>query len=311
MLSKFVNKFLLLGILTTLLSCSSRTEPPLSTPTPSTSSNTEVIVIGDVSNNPAKKIQRYQPMADYLGTKLNQFNIGIGEVKVAPDFKIMAKWLKAGEVDIYFDSLYPAMIVSELSEAKPILRRWKKGSSDYYTIFFTMKNNGINSLADLKGKIIAFDDNRSTSGYMLPLAYLIEANLNPVEKNSEMQTVKTNEVGYIFSDDDENSIQWVISKKVNAAAVDNQTFLEIPEETRAQMVILGQTEKVPRQVVVVRPDIDPQLLAEIKTIFTTMHENPEGQETLKLFERTTKLDEFPIEGNIDRMRELYELVQNY
>lgn len=305
-------KLIFFSIAAVVVGCNSQATAP-STPTSSPSPTPQaqgVIAIGDISNNPSKKIKRYQPMADYLAERLKQFNIGVGEVKVAADMQTMIAWLKSGEVTLYFDSPYPAMIVSDKSGAQPILRRWKDGVAEYNTVFFVMKDSGISSLQDLQGKVIAFDEIQSTSGYMLPKAYLLSTGLKPVEKKSAEDVVSADEVGYIFSDDDENSIQWVISGKVTAAAVDTETFAEIPEENRQAMSVIAQTEKVARHVVMARPGLPAEQIAAIKTILLDMDKTPEGQAVLKEFEGTAKFDDFPPDADITKMRKLYEQVQD-
>ncbi|NEQ82927.1 MAG: phosphate/phosphite/phosphonate ABC transporter substrate-binding protein [Moorea sp. SIO2I5] len=311
MLTKLLGKVMLVGLLTSLVSCTQPAEQSNPSLEPSTiSEDTKVIVLGDISKNPAKKIRRFQPLANYLADKLSQFDINTGEVKIASDFPTMISWLKEGEVHLYFDSLYPAMRINQESGAQPILRRWKRGDAEYHTIIFTMKDRGIKSLADLKGKKVAFDDRQSTSGYMLPMAYLIEAGLKPNEKGSASDVVAANEVGYIFSDDDENTIQWVISSKADAGAVDNQTFEQVPKEVKDAMTILAETDKVPRQVVMVPGNMDPELMAQLKSILSTMHNDPKGKEVLTKFQKTAKFDEFPTLQGLERMQQLYNIVEN-
>ena len=271
---------------------------------------TGTIVVGDVTSQPAKKIKRFQPLADYLAANLGEFGIGIGEVKVAPDVEAMASLLKSGQVDIYFDSPFPAMLVSELSDAQPILRRWKGGDAAYYTVIFAMADSGITSLDDLRGYKIAFDDPTSTSGYVLPIVHMMEAGLNMKKKESPDESVEPDEVGYVFSQDDQNNIQWVISGRVDAAAIDHRSFLNIPPESREAMTVLAETEKVARHVVLVRGGLDPELVEQIQQILLGMDQSPEGREVMEKFEETTKFDNFPTGGDIARMRELYEKVKN-
>ncbi|MGK7917144.1 MAG: phosphate/phosphite/phosphonate ABC transporter substrate-binding protein [Prochloraceae cyanobacterium] len=311
MLPRFFRKVAWLGILIALASCNSQPTPKRSTsPQVTNPQVTKVIVLSDISSNPGKKIRRFQPLADYLAANLSQFEIGTGQVKVAPDLATMVQWLKEGKVDLYFDSPYPAMRAIDASGAQPILRRWKGGDADYYTVIFTLKSSGISSVSELKGKMMALDHRFSTSGYMLPVTYLLKAGLNLREKNSASATVAAEEVGYVFSDEDENSIEWVISKKVAAGAVDSKTFAGISEEVRSQTTILAQTEKVARNVVMVRSDMEPELLEAIKTLLIGMDKTAEGQEILKQFANTAKFDDFPPQESIQRMRELYEQVKS-
>ncbi|ACK70404.1 ABC-type phosphate/phosphonate transport system periplasmic component-like protein [Gloeothece citriformis PCC 7424] len=292
-----------------LLGCSQNSSSPPNkgySPTPSTA--TGKIVIADINKNASKKIQEFQPMADYLASHLTQFGIGTGEVKVAQDFETIANWLKTGEVDLYFDSPYPAMRISQMSGAKPILRRWKSRQGTYSGVIFIMANSKINSVKDLQGKMIAFEEPVSTSGYVLPLNILLKAGLKTVEKSSTEQLVLSDEVGYVFSNDDENTIQWVISGRVDAGAADDRAFNSIPAQSRQEMKILAQTDKVARQIVLVKPGMNPEKQAAIKSILINMDKTEAGKQVLETFEKTTKFDEYPVEADLKKLQEIYEKI---
>jgi phosphonate transport system substrate-binding protein len=269
------------------------------------------IVLGDVSDEPIKKIERFQPLADYLATNLGAFGIGVGEVKIAPDLETMADWMAKGEVDLYFDSLYPALIVANQSGAQPILRRWKGGIAEYHSLIFTRADSELTELHELNGHTLALEGPFSTSGYLLPLAHLAAAEFSLVEKGRVEDAVPKDKVGYTFTEDDENTIQWVLRGKVIAGAIDNQTFFgDIPEETQADLLILAETESFPRQVVMLRPQVEPALQEALKTLLVELDETPAGKLVLEQ-NLTSQYDEFPegAEAALARMQTLYELVQ--
>jgi phosphonate transport system substrate-binding protein len=280
--------------------------------TDATPENDRVIVIGDISDEPAETIEGTQPVADYLAARLGDYGISHGEVKIAPDLDTMLQWIADGEVDLYFDSPYPVLVISQQTGAEPILRRWKYGVSEYHSLFFTRKETGITSLEDLSGHMVAFEESFSTSGFMLPLSYLYEQGMNPVAMSDPETAVAADEVGYVFSTADNTTIQWVVSGKVPVGVVDNITYeLFVPEETRQGLVIIAETEDVPRQLVLTRPGMDEDLVAAIKSELINMNESEEGQAALEIF-LTTEFDEFPEGANaaLDRMRTLYQLVQD-
>ena len=99
---------------------------PPEPPAPAPPASGARLVFGDVdANDPARKFEWIKPFADHVAARLGELGFAIGDVRIAPDIPTMAAWLAAGEVDVYLDSLYPAMIVCERSGARPILRRWR------------------------------------------------------------------------------------------------------------------------------------------------------------------------------------------
>lgn len=271
----------------------------------------EALVIGDISDEPAETIKGTQPLADYLATELADYGISHGEVKIAPDLDTMTQWMEEGKVDLYFDSPYPALVISQEAGATPILRRLKYGVDQYHSVFISKADSEYDDLSDLKGEMVAFEEAFSTSGYMLPLAFLIENDMNPELKNNVETAVSDDEVGYVFSTADNTTIQWIISGKVPVGVTDNVTFGRLPEETQAELQIFAETEDVPRQLVLVSSDVNKELVNAIKTELLEMEENESGQEALDIF-LTTEFDEFPegAEKALERMGELYALVQN-
>ncbi len=287
----------------------SPTAPPQ--PTDAPPQLTGRIIIGEIGDDPVGKIKEFQPLADYLAANLGDFGIGVGEVKIGPELETMTEWMKSGDIHLYFDSLYPAMIVNDEAEANVILRRWKSGVEQYHTVFFTLADSSITKLDDLAGKMIAFEESVSTSGYMMPFAFMTDAGLKLVEKSSTDADVEPDEVGYVFSSDEDNTIQWVISGRVAAGTVDNQTYMEIPEENRGDLTIIAETEDIPRQVVVAQSGITPEMLEAIKAIMTDMDKSDAGKAVLEAFSETVKFDDFPqgADAALKRMRELYDVVQ--
>ena len=69
--------------------------------------NARAIVLGDIADDPAKKIATSTPLADYLTANLGELGITEGRVKIAPDMETMAQWLEAGEVDLCFEASTP------------------------------------------------------------------------------------------------------------------------------------------------------------------------------------------------------------
>lgn len=131
-------------------------------------------------------------------------------------------------------------------------------------------------------------------------------------KKSYGDPVGNDEVGFVFSYDDENTLQWVLSGLTAAGVTDDYNFdVAFPPEATEKLVELARTEFTPRQVVLARTGLEPKLLDAIKQVLVDMNEDASAETALDAFQ-TTQFDEFPegIETATQRMREMMELVKD-
>lgn len=295
-----------------LAACSAPATPVPPTTQPVEPTPQRLLVIGDISDDPAEVIEGTQPLADYLAAQLADMGITGGQVRVVRTTDEMIALLQSGEVDIYFDSTYPATLISDATGAHIILRRWRFGVDEYQSVIFASKASGITRLEDLPGQMMAMDAPYSTSGFMLPAVLMTERGLALAGKSTYDEPVNPGEVGFVFSYDDENTLQWVLSGLVAAGVTDDYRFdTAFPREAVNQLVELARTEFTPRQVVMVRAGLEPPLVEAIKRALIGMEETESGQAALKLFQ-TTQFDEFPegIEAATRRMRAMMEVVKD-
>ena len=309
MLRRSLSKRLGLWLLPLVISCT-QTSLEESPPDVSLTMPSQPIILGEISDDPTEVVENFQPLADYLTKKLNNSPEGTGKVKVAPNMKTMAEWLKSGTVEVYFDSPYPAFLVSQASNAQPILSRWKGGVGTYKTVIFALRGKGINQIDDLKGKRIAFEENFSTSGYMLPYVYLTKQGLTLKQQTQGSQSPPVDEVAYLFSGNDKNSLQWVVSGRLAAAAMGSVEFEQLSDEVRKQFIILAETQSVPRHFVLVSPTLSPPRVAKLTKLLLQMNTTQSGQAVLAQFEATSKFTPLPRE-KADIFQEIRTLMVTY
>lgn len=239
------------------------------------------IVLGDVSTDVARKFRKWQPLADYLAANLGQQGIAVGELRVAPDLDSMVGLIRDGGVDLYMDSFYPATYVRVHSGAEPLLLRHKPSATNR-CVFFAKAGSGLRAVNELAGRMIAVETRASTSGFLLPLAHLIETGLHPVDKSGPRAPVAPDEVGITFSGDDDNTIQWVISGRVAAGAVDDETYDKFAERNPEAIISLGKTREIIRhQQMLVRPDMSPELSAAVKDLLSGLSQTADGRALLE------------------------------
>ena len=266
------------------------TPTPTAMPTPCVGST---ITLGEISDDPGQVIRNTQSIANYLAKHLAAFGYVCGKVRVVSNVKEMISAVEQGQVDVYWDSLFPAAMVSEVTGARPILRRWRNCDPDYYSVLFTQKDNGINTINDLPGHMIAMDRPDSTSGFVLPAAYLLDHGLTLVVKEAYDAPVAKNEVGITFTYDDQNTIALVLAGKVSAGATDDYLYNMWGAQPEKELVMLEQTSPALRQAVLLRPNLESSLQAAIQQILLNANQDPEGAKALEEAAHTCKFDEVP------------------
>lgn len=254
----------------------------------------KVLVFGRVFDDPVRAIRDRQEFVDYLVKKLAPVGITDGKILVVEKIGLLTQALKEGKVDLFHDSLVPTLVISKRAGSVPILRQWKYSEADYKGLIVVKKNSGINSLADLRGKVIAFEEPHSTSATVLPRMLLEEKKFKLMEIKTP-GTVKPDTIGYVYGSDG-NAINVLITGRTDAATTIHREFDRLKPEIRDSLKILDSTIMVPRNLISVRRDLDPKLRKELKDILLNMDKDPEGQGVLKRSQNTTKFDEIPRES---------------
>jgi phosphonate transport system substrate-binding protein len=252
-----------------------------------------VVSFGSVSLNPTQEYDVVRPFADFLAANLHEVGIGRARVVVVGSLSQMVDEIMEGRVDLFIDSPFPAAFVWKHGNVRPLVRRWKRGSEVYRSVVFAREDSGLAALDDLPGRIIAFGEPFSTSGYLMPKAALASAGLRLVNYEDPAASIAADHVGYVFSNDAENTMFWVLKHKVAAGAVNADYYLALAGDRRDELRVLHTTESVPRNVVCVRDSLDPQIISAIERVLLEMHLSEDGRAALEDFEETTRFDRFP------------------
>ena len=132
----------------------------------------ETLVIGRVSGEPEKTYRQLKPIVEYVVSKLHDVGITNGSVLVAKDQTEMIRYLKEGKVDWIQKGVFDALVFSKEAGAEIALRSWREGVPSYYAVIFSRKDTNINSLKDLVGKKIAFQDRDSNVSILRSFRYI-------------------------------------------------------------------------------------------------------------------------------------------
>ena len=237
--------------------------------------------------------ENFRPFVEYAGRKLAL----TGEIKstviaVSSATQLM-RLLEQGRVDFYLESPFPTYLINRSGTAKLLLRRWKSGMTEYRGIIFTSKASRITRLEDLRGKMIAFEDAGSTSGYFLPKLLLFEKGFPVAEKPALDAKVSAHEIGYIFAVTEKNVVKLVLEQKVAAGAISNDDYVSLDETSKDRLSILVESGSLPRHLVSVRRGLPEVAVNRLKEILLSMDQDDEGQKILRQTDNTKKFDTLP------------------
>jgi phosphonate transport system substrate-binding protein len=237
-------------------------EPQITTTVPQ-----QKIVIGRVpSGNVLDISERMEPLVALMKREL-----GVEvQVKFATDYAEFTRRMEAGEYDFAFCAPFQYITAHEKAGYEAILRPVRHGSDTYVGIIITAKPD-VNSLADLKGKRIAFVDPRSTSGYLFPLGLLATQGL----------TLRDFESAFLKGHD--NVVLNVLNRTYDAGACFDGAQTLHGKDRAGELRILARTEAIYNEPIAVSPkfrETNPELVEKVIAFLSGLDSRPEGIEAI-------------------------------
>lgn len=248
----------------------------------------KIFRIGAIRENPDQGIKHFGPMANYIANKLKEFNVEGGKVVVEKNVNGMMKQIKNGEVEMVLETPFSILKMEEKVGLRPTMLAFKKGTKEYRTLFFVRKDSPIENLTDLRGKTIVFQDPGSTSGYAIPRAELVINGMALSPKEAEK--VPADVVRYVFAKDEVNQAFWVIQKRADAGAFNNNDWDNLAEKVRDELKIIHETKPVLRLLVAFGPHLPTRFSNAVEDILLNMNKDPEGKKALKSASKILKIE---------------------
>lgn len=272
-------------------------------------------ILAKVGDNPQKVYPRLKPLAQYISSRLADQGIETCDVMVAPDNKTMVAWLKKGKVDMITETPFSAMYIKARTRANVIASGWRKGVPSYHTVFFVRRDSGINTLEDLIGKIIAFEDAGSTSAYFLPAAELLSKGYEMSYMSSLRDSAVSDSINYVFSGEEINSTTWVSKGLVDVAALSNldwESNEAVPKNVLPDLKIIHSTQAFPRSVELVNSLRPLSFQSRLANELCQAHTTPDGIAAMKAYKKTTRFGHVDdaLDQSLKLASEMLKVVQN-
>jgi phosphonate transport system substrate-binding protein len=138
------------------------------------------------------------------------------------------------------------------------------GDSSYYAGIFTRKGNGIKTLADLKGKSMAFGSPNSTSSFNFPVAMLLADGIDPITDLGKI----------IIAGSHSASIAALAEGKVDAAAASYNSFEKAVNNGAIdpeKFAPLAKSQPIPNPPLAMNKGLDSDLKQQLRHAFNNIH----------------------------------------
>lgn len=222
--------------------------------------------------NPERLQLNARQLTDYLTGTLGQ----PVKVYIPTDYAAVVEALRAGHAHVAYLSAWPYLLAHQMAGVEIIAAEVRDGKTSYISQWYTRKDTGIASLADARGRTAAFTSPSSTSGYLFPLAKLIEEGLLP-PRGDPARFFRS----VVFAGGYEQALKALMRGQVDvAAASDYAPARYLTPEEQAQLVVLSQQGPVPTHCVAIKTNLSAETRVRVREALLRLNE-PEHASLLK------------------------------
>lgn len=225
---------------------------------------TTLVIAFQPQEDTAKLAPNAAALAHFIGEK-----IGLPtKVFLPADYIAVVEALRGKQADVAYFSAWPYALATELAGAEIFAAERRNGETHYWSHWYVRADSPYKSLADLKGKPIAFTSPTSTSGWLFPMAKLTEEGV--VAKGADPKSAFSD---VLFAGGYEQALKALVAGQVEAAAASDYAparFLSV--EQRAGVRVLAKQGPVPTHVLAWRKDLPPATKEKIRAAFLALNE---------------------------------------
>lgn len=224
----------------------------------------DVVTLGLQPYLPAAELElRFSPLVDYLSAVLGR----PVELRIALSYAQHLNWLSRDAVDFSF--VGPASYIDLVRRygERPLLGRLEiAGQPSFEGTIFVRTDSPLRSLTELRGSLMAFGDEYSTMGYLVPRELMGQAGVTLYDL-----------AGYRFLGNQRNVALGVLAGDYQAGAARSDIFAAY--QSRG-LRALAASPRVSEHLFVARQDLDSKLEQALRAALYDMRDQEEGRKAL-------------------------------
>jgi phosphate/phosphite/phosphonate ABC transporter binding protein len=209
---------------------------------------------------------------------------------VASDYEMLGKLLDYGKVHVAWFSTASFENLNRSGDWEVLCRPMRTGTIRHRGIILSRVDRGFNSLKDLQGKTFGYVDRNSGTGYVYANRMMVEQGIDPLNFFGKID----------FSGNHSISIDRLRQGQYDAIATMDvfTTPGLIREDERGDFRMLGATQWILNDPMVVRKDMAPVAKKQLLDLFVAMKRFPGGPETLAHLQDLRNWERFVDENEI-------------
>lgn len=203
---------------------------------------------------------------------------------VASSYGTLVKGVSEGWVDVGWLPPFVYAMARKGGDVRPLARFVRQGQASYRSAFIVRDQSPIRTLAQLRGKRMAYTDPRSSAGYLAPRGHLQALGLDADHFFSNQSFLGSHKrvVEAVLDGRADVGVTFYSSQRgPDGGLLIGASAWQQHAPARAREIrVLAETAPIPSDVIAVRARCPEALALRIRDAFLRMHESPEGRELL-------------------------------
>jgi len=246
-------------------------------------------------------VKTYQKLEPYMKSELDM----PVEVVTRSSYREIISAMVNGEVDVCLLGSFAYILACQETKLFPLVRRIKYGSSFYHSLIIVRKDSGISNFKELEGKKFAFTVKESTSGYLLPVAWMKKRGFPDPEKYFS-------EVIFAERGCNDSALLAVHNYSVGGAAISDSCWQSEKMKNKIKdLKIIWKSETIPLGPFCMRDELDKELAEKIKKVFLKVGKTEDTKLLIKKLEEGLGIQGFEEakDTDYDVIRKKYEVIR--
>lgn len=218
-------------------------------------------------HNPRKLTEAYQPLIDYLNENIQDVHF---ELEASRDYQAYEAKFRDRKPQLILPN--PWQTLEAMKVGYQVIAM-AGNAEDFKGIFIVRRDSGIETPADLKGKVVSYPSHTALAACIMPQRYLHDNGID-IRKDIENRYVGSQE----------SSIMNALLGEVAAGATwppPWRLFERDRPEDAAKLKVIWETPPLMNNSVMVRDDVPGNIVTRVSKLITSLHETEKGKNILK------------------------------